>query len=727
MRRNDLILCHFLGAIFLSAFLLFAIQPMFTKIVLPVLGGAPGVWSVAMVFFQSMLLLGYLYAHILVKFIPLRVAVIIHCLVTASAFISLPIAMATGYGEPSADSQIFWLIGLFAASIGLPFFALSANGPLLQAWFARTGHPHAEDPYFLYSISNLGSLLALLLYPILVEPVFTLSMQTQYWSYGYTVLLLLLAFLVLVFLTQKKDILINEISGEQTITWQRRLIWIALAAIPSALLIAVTAHISTDVAAVPFLWVVPLIIYLLSFILVFARKPQISQRVIVIVLPFAATPLLLLLMSKYTIPLPATLIVHLFAFFILAMLCHGRLAEERPQAAQLTEFYFFLSLGGLIGGLFAGLVAPNIFNSVIEYPLLVGAALLAWPNLRQNFNAGWQRDTMFAFGALTAAAILGIILKGEFNHKIIWIIMSILIAGILIVDRHKPVRFIILAIGALALAPFLRNDNGYTLTKRSFFGVHKVYESSDGHYLILEHGTTIHGAQSKIVGMEREPLTYYGKDNNFGQVLRGMRLLLPLQRIGAVGLGTGSMACHVIPGEDITFFEIDKTVVDLANTEFTFLKNCAPNARIVVGDARLTLKNEPDGIYDLLIIDAFTSDAVPVHLLTLEAINLYFSKLTPNGVVLLHISNRNLEMESMLASSAHELGAVALSRNEPSDDEKWKMLIAPSHVVVMARKTDDLGALVTMNGWHILQPSGVPAWRDNFSNVFGAMWRRLNQ
>jgi len=724
---KSFLLLHFGAAIFLSAFLLFAVQPMFAKMVLPQLGGAPAVWSVAMVFFQGLLLLGYLYAHLLQKFLPLRAAMLVHIAVTAFAFISLPIALATNLGKPPVDNQAVWLIMLFGMSIGLPFFALSANGPLLQAWFARTGHRQAHDPYFLYSSSNTGSLLALLSYPLLMEPELTLHQQSHFWTLGYGVFLVLLALLAVVMFFQTLAKPITAAHDAQPIDSKRRLMWTALAFIPSALLIAVTAHISTDVAAVPFLWILPLALYLLTFIIVFARKPLMPQALVATLMPFAIVPMLLLLISGYFLPWPVTLFLNLFGFFIIGLRCHGLLAEDRPAASMLTEFYFFLSLGGVLGGLFSGLLAPHIFNSVIEYPLLVVASLLALPHLLRDFKAGWQRDAAVAAITLVLAGVSGLILKSYINEKAMWMLVLTIIGTVMLADRKRPIRVLLISAGALALSPLLHSEQVHMQTKRSFFGVHKVYESQDGAYRVLEHGTTIHGAQSTDPALARVPLTYYAKENNFGQVVRTLREKHALKSIGAIGLGTGSMACHLQKGERIVFFEIDPVVATIAQTQFSFLKNCTENLRITLGDARLTLADEAGKSFDLLIIDAFTSDAVPLHLLTIEALQLYFSKLKPGGAVLLHISNRNLEMESMLASNAAELGVVAYARTEAPDLDKWKHMIAPSQVVVMTQNASDLGSLPKRSGWRELHRTQTAAWRDDFSNILGALWRRLNE
>jgi hypothetical protein len=379
------------AAIFLSASLLFVVEPMFAKMVLPRLGGSSGVWSAAMVFFQASLFLGYAYAHVLASRLPLWLALVIHLAVLAAAALTLPLGIAAGFDRPPADGAALWVIGLFAASIGLPFFALSANAPLLQAWFARTAHRGAKDPYFLYAASNVGSFLALLSYPFLIEPRTTVSGQTHAWSLAFLVLVALVSLCGGLALLSRPAAAVPVAPATAEAPpaadapppgWRQALVWTGLAAVPSGLLVALTAHLSTDVAAAPFLWVVPLAIYLLTFVLVFQPRPPIPHRLML----RAEPPLIALLAIVVAMPLIATIFqvmaINLVAFFAIAMVCHGELARRRPPARHLTSFYLWMSAGGMLGGLAAGLIAPNVFNSVLEYPILIVLAVLCRPGLR---------------------------------------------------------------------------------------------------------------------------------------------------------------------------------------------------------------------------------------------------------------------------------------------------------------------------------------------------------
>ena len=405
--RNKLVLVVYTAAIFTSALLLFSVQPLFTKMVLPRLGGSPAVWSVAMVFFQSLLLGGYAYAHYLMTLKSRIAPVAIHLALLVVALLTLPLSIASGWGDPPASGYAFWLLGLFAVSIGLPFFALAANNPMLQAWFVRTGHPDGPDPYFLYASSNIGSFLALLSYPVLLEPMFTLRTQNLIWTGGYALLIVLIAVCgILLLRSPAMSIAALEASDGDAPppTWTMRLRWIFLAAVPSGLLIAVTAHISTDVAAAPLLWVLPLSLYLLTWVLVFQSRPLLTHRFMLMLQPLAIAGVMVLLVIGGEQNLLLTLGGHQLCFFIIAMACHGELARTRPAASHLTGFYVALSFGGMVGGLFAGLIAPYTFSWIAEYPILLALAALCRPAMMSTGRGG--------FGLWLVAVVAALILIG---------------------------------------------------------------------------------------------------------------------------------------------------------------------------------------------------------------------------------------------------------------------------------------------------------------------------
>lgn len=735
--QHRLILIVYTAAIFTSALLLFSVQPMFTKLVLPRLGGSPAVWSVAMVFFQTLLLAGYAYAHFLMK-LPHRTApVVIHLALLAVAAATLPLAIAAGWGTPPTSGQAIWLLGLFVVSIGLPFFALAANNPLLQAWFVRTGHPDGPDPYFLYASSNIGSFLALLSYPVLLEPMFLLRTQNLMWTAGYIVLIVLIAgcgFMMLRAPVDQEKLFKTDGVSAPPPSWATWLRWIFLAAVPSGLLVAVTAHISTDVAAAPLLWVLPLSLYLLTWVLVFQSRPLISHRVMMALQPLAIAVIVILLAFPNQRSLVVMLAGHLLCFFVIAMACHGELARTRPPAEHLTGFYVALSAGGMVGGLFTGLIAPYVFNWIAEYPILVVAAALCRPapeGEQQSDKYFWPVAALIA-AALAVHSLFGVGVFPWFANNIQFVIAMVALIGVLFMADRLKLAFV--AALALVLIRIYPLDDGRVETVRSFYGVHKIVESSDGLYHYLLHGTTIHGAQKwrdprtfAPVAGRPEPISYYYADGGIGQAINAMRARkgAPM-KVAAIGLGSGTLTCHSQPGEDWRFFEIDQTIVDIARDpkRFTFVSNCMPDLQPVMGDARLTFAQEPDGVYDLVIVDAYSSDAIPIHLATKEAMAIYKQKLAPQGAVLVHVSNRHLELASVIVGIAKANGLRAWVFDE--DTGRDVDYIFSTEVVLAARDEADIGALAGSEAWTLTEPDeGQRVWTDDYSNIIGAVWRRL--
>ena len=726
--RNRLVLVVYTAAIFVSALLLFSVQPLFTKMVLPRLGGSPAVWSVAMVFFQTLLLAGYAYAHMLMQIRNRAIPVVIHLVLLVAALLTLPLSIASGWGEPPTSGYAFWLLGLFVVSIGLPFFALAANNPLLQAWFVRTGHPAGPDPYFLYASSNIGSFLALLSYPLLVEPLFTLRMQNLMWTGGYGVLILSIAACGALLL-RSPVLAVSDLDAEDAPTpapsWILRARWIFLAAVPSGLLIAVTAHISTDVAAAPLLWVLPLSLYLLTWVLVFQSRPLVSHKWMLLLQPLAILGVIALLAVGGEQNLLLTLGGHQLCFFIIAMACHGELARTRPAAKYLTGFYVALSFGGMIGGLFAGLIAPFTFSWVAEYPILLALAALCRPtgsDKRRLDNWYWPLLAALAIVLIAPIWSPGMASAWLEAHRV-WVatavgVLALVLALGLNADRWKIFATVALALALIRLYP---SDDGRVETVRSFFGVHKIVVTPHGQYHVLMHGTTIHGAQkfqnddgSPLTGRP-EPISYYHKDGGIGRAITAIRerKAAPLQ-VAVIGVGSGTLSCASEPGETWKFFEIDQTMVDTARDPkyFSYIRNCEPDLKPVIGDARLTFAKEPDGIYDLIIVDAYSSDAIPIHLATEEAMKIYKDKLAPQGAVVMHVSNRHLELASVIVgiADANDMKSWVYSEDSGRDDE----YIFATSVVVSAREEADVGKLASSD-----------VWTDDYSNVLGAVWRRL--
>jgi hypothetical protein len=741
--QNRLVLVVYTSAIFVSALLLFSVQPLFTKMVLPRLGGSPAVWSVAMVFFQSLLLAGYAYAHVLMQIRNRAIPVAVHLVLLVAAMLTLPLSIASSWGEAPSSGFAFWLLGLFVVSIGLPFFALAANNPLLQAWFVRTGHPAGPDPYFLYASSNIGSFLALLSYPVLLEPMFSLRTQNLLWSAGYGLLFLLIAGCGALLLRsparEMADLQTEETPSAQP-AWSLRARWVFLAAVPSGLLIAVTAHISTDVAAAPLLWVLPLSLYLLTWVLVFQSRPLLPHKWMLLAQPVAIAGDIALLAIGGEQNLLMTLGGHLLCFFVIAIACHGELARTRPAAKYLTGFYVALSLGGMVGGLFAGLIAPFVFSWVAEYPILLALAALCRPF---DDDERWPQLTRWYWLLLAGIAVALIAPTYEASGKIwtwleehrVWVAGSVGALAALVALGLNAGRWKIFAtaVVALVLIRLYPSDDGRVETVRSFFGVHKIVVTPSGQYHVLMHGTTIHGAQKFLnddgtpVTGRPEPITYYHKDGGIGQAITAIRERkgAPL-RVAVIGVGAGTLTCASEPGETWKFFEIDQTMVDTARDPkyFSYIRNCQPDLKPVIGDARLTFAKEPDGVYDMIIVDAYSSDAIPIHLATAEAMKIYKDKLAPQGVVVMHVSNRHLELESVVVgiADANDLKSWVYDEDSGRDDE----YIFATDVVVSARDEADVGKLASSDKWAETEPTeNQRVWTDDYSNILGAVYRRL--
>lgn len=727
----------FSGTLLLAALLLFSLQPMFTKRVLPILGGSPAVWSVAMVVFQALLLAGYAYAHALTRWLQPRAALALHVLVLLAGFLFLPVAVARGFGAPPAEGEALWLIGLFLASVGLPFFALSASAPLLQAWFARSGDARSADPYFLYRASNAGSFAALLAYPLVVEPLLGLDAQASLWSLGYAALTCAVVACGLRLRNGAPVAGPVAEAAEASPAAGRRLAWIGLSAVPSGLLVAATAHISTDVAAIPLIWVVPLALYLASFIVAF--RPARSDRVwpgrvlglLQIVGTLVAFAALLFKQTPFGIDLGVTLGL----LFLNAVIAHRAVYTLRPPATRLTEFYLCTSLGGVIGGIFAALVAPAVFSNVSEYPLLLAAALLCRPGVTAGGLPAMTREAgrcAVLLGGAVLAALVAALLRGpQMGVGVLLVCLMLTLAAGWRVPARAALVGAAIGLGCVLLQAAVWAEGG---THRSFFGVHRVYASPDGQFRLLTHGTTIHGAmrlraEDGTPSLGRpEPATYYAPGAPLAEVFEiSRRVSGAIPAVSVVGLGAGSLACHARAGEAWTFYEIDPVVIRLARDAetFRFLSDCTPDARIVQGDARLTLSGRT-GQARVLVIDAFSSDAIPIHLLTQEALAIDLAHLDPQGLLALHISNRHFDLSHVLARLAAERGLTLLRRRDLSGEPTTRRMRMPSEVVLMTRDPATIRE-AEGRGWSAVAPDlARRPWSDDYANALEALhdrWR----
>lgn len=701
---------------------------MVAKMILPRFGGSPAVWTASMLFFQALLLLGYAYAHWSTKWLGARRQSLVHIVVLVLAALTLPIVVPqASIWTPGRGGQ-FEVLLVLGIMVGAAFFAVSAGAPLIQRWFANTSDPAARDPYFLYSASNLGSMAALLAYPFLMEPQLKLGEQSKTWTYAFYGLAALMALCAI--LLQRQPLPAEEHQAEDRdvapISRQQKLRWLLLSAIPSSLLLGVTNYLTTNIAPIPLLWVVPLALYLLTFIVAFARKQYVKASTWARVLPIILTPLALIMILEATEPLWVLAMMHLAAFTVAALMCHTMLAESRPPAARLTEFYLWLSLGGVLGGFFNAIVAPVVFKTLAEYPIAIVLAALVRPP-KEGVRNDLKRDALF-FGIgmlLLTMSITYIAMKAGMpaNRARTALVIGLpAIICFLMVDR--PYRYAFM-LGAVFLGANLMGTNagGRILeTDRSFFGVHRVLAIARGEsYHELVHGTTIHGMQDTL--NPGEPKTYYTRTSPIGEVFKAFSGTKKKRHVGLVGLGVGSCAAYGEPGQQMTYFEIDPVVERIAKDPkyFTFLRDTKASLNVVLGDARLTLGREKDNEFGLLVLDAFSSDAIPIHLLTREAVEMYQRKLEPGGIMAFHISNRYLDLEPILARIASDLGMQAyVEGDEPSTDE-WDVGKRPSRWVVLCNSPHDVKDLLANRAWSParVEPS-TPLWTDDYSNILSA-------
>ncbi|OYV17105.1 MAG: hypothetical protein CG439_1831 [Methylococcaceae bacterium NSP1-2] len=694
----------FAGTLFVSASLMFVLQPLFGKILLPLLGGSPAVWNTCMVFYQSILFLGYLYAHALSTHYRQHQQILLHIAIIAISLLALPVALPENTIPPTDSNPTFWLCWTLFLAIGLPFFILSTTAPLIQKWFSEIGHHSSDDPYFLYAASNTGSLLALLSYPFLLEPSIGLANQQTYWSIGYVLLSVLIAACGLLLWKSKQTSHTLEANTNTVteLTWSKKLHWLALAFVPSSLLLGLTNFISTDIASVPLLWIIPLTVYLLSFIIVFSHwndklHPWMVKLQPLVLIPFIAYAFV----NPADLPYWVYLILHILAFFFAIMVCHGELAKDRPPTQHLTSFYLIMSFAGMLGGMFNTFVAPFIFNGIYEYPLMIVAALL----LRPWTVVSWNVRLLRQFIAPVLLLSIGLILYASTNdllqHFDTIILSLIVLSALVYLLRSQPIAYALTTGVIMFLALSLHGLFSHTLYQdRSFFGVLAVRESvltdeknQPESYHELFHGTTKHGAQRLPEALAKIPLTYYSQPGPMGQLFKTFDVTNANWQVGIVGLGAGALACYAKPTQHWTLYEIDPLVINIASNPayFSYLSRCLPNATMRVGDARLSLEKEPDQYFDLLVMDAFSSDSVPTHLLTKEALALYFKKLKPNGILAFHITNRHLALKKVLSIHAEQAHLAALIQEFKAPEAM--PLVVDTDWVVMAKQPETLEPL----------------------------------
>ncbi|HET6975592.1 MAG TPA: fused MFS/spermidine synthase [Pyrinomonadaceae bacterium] len=712
-------------ALFTSAALLFWVQPLIAKMLLPLLGGVPSVWNTCMLFFQSLLLAGYAYTLLISQRLSLRNQAIVHVLLLVGAALVLPFAVSSRVllSLSTQRSPIIWLLTTLLLTVGPPFLLLSATAPLLQRWFSHTSHKSAHDPYFLYAVSNAGSILALVAFPFVFEPAFTVRTQSVIWAAGYAVLVaLIVACAVLlnrrVTTTRAEVIADDEV---KTVAAAKRLEWIVLAFVPSSLMLGVTTYIATDIASVPLIWIIPLALYLLTFVLAFGKRQIIKPSVASILFPSALLCLGAFIALNPPFSFWVAMALHLLVFFLAALVCHQRLAQSRPHVSKLPEYYLWIAVGGVLGGAFNALLAPLIFATPIEYPIVIVLACLLRPiTSQEKTTAMWFRIVfpLLIFIMTLNLSFVGprLGLSGRLENGLVLLVPLALCFAM---SFQRPIVFG-LALGAFLLGttPYLKSTDQTLATERNFFGIWRVTTNQDQAFRRLYHGSTIHGAQLMDQSRKCEATAYYHKSGPLGQVFDVYHSKPTVKPVAVAGLGAGTVGTYSVPGEQWDFYDIDPAIVRIASDPqlFSFLSDCTrASYRVILGDARLKLQEAPQEHYGLLVMDAFSSDSVPAHLLTMQALNLYQKKLTPDGMLAFHISNRYLNLEPLLAGLSRRTGLSAFIRKDQGgDSEKYT-----SMWVVMARSDAALGTIPNDSRWTRVQ--GDIVWTDDFSNLFSLL------
>jgi hypothetical protein len=704
-------------AIFLSAFLLFEVQPLIAKMILPWFGGSASVWTVCLLFFQTTLLAGYAYAHLVSKLTG-RMQAAVHVALLAVSLAALPIIPNAAWKPQSAGDPSWRILLLLALTVGLPYFVLSSTSPLLQAWWTgknsptfqnqsgwgnhkptlpravRVGHP---SPYRFYALSNAGSMLALLSYPVVVEPRVRTHTQAMGWSAAYAAVAILCAWIA-VSVRNTTPAAVPEGTVAERPSWRLRALWMTLAAIASALLLAITNHISQNIAAVPFLWIAPLSLYLCSFILCFDSARWYKRSIFLRLLAVTLGGMTYALSDQFG-RTPIVILVPMFCafLFVCCMFCHGELARLKPEPRYLTGFYLMVSLGGALGALFVALIAPRVFDSLIELPIAIGAC------------------------AIMAVVVVARDPEGVFRPS---------------ARRVQPVVVVIALMAAAivtSLAVSARENNNYTRIKsRNFYGILRVYDKlatlmvekipdpvhlfdpPDPRYRELVNGTINHGLQFMTPSMRHFATTYYSTNSGVGVALLQEGKRGPL-RVGVIGLGAGTLAAYGRWGDSYRFYDINPLVINVANHEFTFLRDSLARVDIVPGDARLSLEREKGDDFDLLAVDAFSGDSIPVHLLTLEAFELYFKQVKPTGVLAVHVSNKYLDLIPVVRGAAERLGKKAVVVDNGPDDNQE--IFAATWVLVSAQELPYQMELMKAGEVTVSEGPRV-IWTDNYSSLW---------
>ncbi len=725
------------AALTLSAFLLFVVQPLYGKMVLPLLGGSPAVWNTAMLFFQIALLAGYAYAHVGARLLDPRAQAVLHIALFFVFAVLLPPAIPDGWlFDPDRDHPALWQLGVMALTIGGPFFVLSGTAPMLQKWFSHTPHPEAHDPYFLYAASNLGSMSALLAYPVVIEPLMALHTQALAWTGGYGGLVVLIGLCAILFWGPRTRTVGGRDAPTQarpaeTITWSRRGLWMLLAFVPSSLMLGVTFHVTTDIAAVPLMWVIPLALYLGTFILAFARKQRVSYKYALYMQTFGLALVIIWSMSHAGLMVYFLFFAHLLLFFATALICHMDLARQRPSAHHLTEFFLFVSIGGALGGLFNALLAPVLFPAPFEYPLIIGLAVtLRFINEPgSGLRARWGslsntglRATVVLLAAVAVAA--GISVATDTPRPAHFVAVSLAAAALLLLQRRRWSYAIAASMALLYSTPLVYGlTDSSLLMERNFFGVVRVLDRPVSGKRVLMHGTTVHGVQPLAEAYKTVPLSYFHPNGPIGAVFAHLDDRDGPQAIAVLGLGAGTVACYAKMGRHFDFYEIDPDMIRIAQDPalFTYLSGCDSEYNIIAGDGRITLARAPEQHYDLVFVDAFSSDSVPMHLITAEAFELYRSKLKPGGLIAVNLSNRYLDLRPEVAAIARTLGLSVSHKQDGGGTHPGTDLVYVASRFAVLSSNPEIMAAFDADGWTRAESDpALRPWSDDYANILRA-------
>ncbi len=742
--QNTLYVRVFSVTLVLSAFLLFSVQPMLGKMLLPLLGGGASVWNTAMVFFQATLLAGYAYAHLTTKLLSVRKQAILHSVLFALFILLLPLSLPSDSLPPTGAHPELWQLMTMAIVAGGPFFMLAGTTPMLMRWFSIAPVGDAENPYFLYAASNVGSITALLSYPLLIEPAAGLISQTYYWSGGYA---LVLIFILICLSLVWQDAAQQQGAGNDKnpkagdpvkLSWRQRSLWVLLAFIPSSLMLGVTSFITMDLASAPLFWIFPLALYVGSFVVAFARKEWLSYRMAVWLqtLFFAAV-----IFWSFQAQTATTALVffHLGLFTLTALACHIDLARLRPDPSKLTEFFLLISVGGVLGGIFNALIAPQILVFPIEYPLVLALAAFIRFTARPEYTfknsvkkleqqiAQKKRGDLALLALAAGFALLGffsLVAVSRFDVSLMIPAGFFALTILLIYDKRWSFAV------AVTLAIVGTSLTGWGLNKdllhvdRNYYGTVRIKNNAADNMRLMINGTTIHGSQALSEEYKLEPLSYYSRYGALGDVYNVLAHNVPnAQRIGVIGLGVGAVACLGSPERHYDFYEINPVVIDLAKDEqyFTYLSDCGASVSTIIGDGRMQMHKAEDRFYDMVIVDAFSSDNVPVHLLTMEAARLYAQKVREGGMVVFHISNRYLDLQPVLSANAEKLGMQALFKSSASGKiPDTDLRYARALYGVLTRNPDTLQKLLE-DEWrpYLLSEEGFRPWTDDYANILG--------